>query len=125
MPHRSFSGDFTGSAEAPPSYDHILSQQEFEQKAANVAEQTAAEAYRVSGPADRGKEKRTEYSEFEDWDDAKFEAAAAAYRARLARQAASSGGAGSSSQPTSTSSSSACMFLIFQFIYISFADKGP
>lgn len=110
MPLRSLSGDFNGSLEAPPSYELILSPQEFEQKAANVAEQTAAESLHVSGPADTGKGRKLYYDEFEGWDDAKFEAAAAAYKARLARQQATA--SGGSSSTTMAAPSSTCMFFV-------------
>jgi hypothetical protein len=110
MPLRSLSGDFNGTLEAPPSYDLVLSPQEFEQKAADVAEQSANEGPHVSGPADTGKGRNLNYDEFEGWDDAKFEAAAAAYRARLARQQATASG-GTSPTKMATPSST-CMFIL-------------
>ncbi|KAG8832130.1 hypothetical protein FRC17_001963 [Serendipita sp. 399] len=73
--------DSWGHPEGPPAYESILSVEEFEQKATSVAEESARND---SGPAERGKQRASEFSEFEDWDDAKFEAAAAAYRARQA-----------------------------------------
>ena len=110
MPLRSLSGDFNGPLEAPPSYDLVLSPQEFEQKAADVAEQTTAESSHVSWPGDTGKGKKLNYDNFEDWDDARFEAAAAAYKARLARQQATA--RGGSSSTTMATPSSTCMFLL-------------
>ncbi|KAG8826993.1 hypothetical protein FRC19_006231 [Serendipita sp. 401] len=69
--------------EALPAYESVLTEQEFEQKATAVAEDSARNDHLlVSGPAERGKQRAGTYDEFEDWDDARFEAAAAAYRAR-------------------------------------------
>ncbi|PVG03523.1 hypothetical protein CPB86DRAFT_779239 [Serendipita vermifera] len=97
MPPRVALEAYLGSGEAPPSYDVALTPQEFEQKAARVAEETSRADYYDSGSGKAGKLKQTQYDEFEDWDDAKFEAAAAAYQARLARQRQAANAASGSS----------------------------
>lgn len=104
MPQRTMPGASWGQTEAPPSYENALTPLEFEQKTASVVQQSLQEVrHHDSGPADNGKKRATEFNEFEDWDDAKFEAAAAAYRARQARQqknTSSSGGTSSSTDRT-------------------------
>lgn len=113
MPVRSLSGEFSGSAEAPPpSYEQFLTVHEFEQKAQQVAETTVHEG--LSGPVEKQRfesahgKGREEFGEFEDWDDEKFERAAKAYQARLAlQQQQSTGGS------MSTAGSSSCTFQSF------------
>ena len=98
MQRRSLSGDFGfGSGEDLPSYDTSFTPEEFEAKAAAVAEETRVNhgkqrAVEESGPSQGLKGSSSNYDEFEDWDDARFEAAAAAYQLRQARmqQSASS-----------------------------------
>jgi hypothetical protein len=106
MPQRSLSGDFGfGSGEEPPSYDTSFTPEEFEAKAAAVAEETRVNhgkqrAVEESGPSQGPTGTSNKYDEFEDWDDAKFEAAAAAYQLRQARMQQSA-----SSRPASSSAS--------------------
>jgi hypothetical protein len=105
MPPRVALDAYLGPGEAPPSYDVAMTPQEFEQKAARVAEETSRADLYDSGASKAGKFKQTQYDEFEDWDDAKFEAAAAAYQARLARQRQAANAASTSSSPGTSSTS--------------------
>lgn len=113
----SLSGDFWGQGEALPTYETAFTPQEFEAKAAAVAEQTRIEvtdgkkkAFHDSGPS-QATGPQSKFSEFEDWDDAKFEAAAAAYQQRRMQQQQ-----GASSSTPLTASSSHSMFR-FQILY--------
>jgi hypothetical protein len=110
MPQRSLSGDFgSGSGEAPPSYDTSFTPEEFEAKAAAVAEESRVNhgkqrAVEDSGPSHVPNGGSGDYDEFEDWDDAKFAAAAAAYQLRLARMQ-------QSASPHTASSSTSMLIL--------------
>jgi len=116
MPQRSLSRDFgIPSGDAPPSYDISITLEEFEAKAVTVAEETRVNhgkqrAQEESGPSEGTTSASNDYGEFEDWDDAKFEAAAAAYQLRLARM---KDGADSQNASSSTSKS-----LMKSFVHI-------
>jgi hypothetical protein len=114
MPQRSLFGDFGfGSGEAPPSYDTSFTPEEFEAKAAAVAEETRLNhgkqrAVEESGPSQGPTGSSNNYDEFEDWDDARFEAAAAAYQLRQARMQQSA-----SSHPAPIPTSALISYLLY------------